>query len=218
MTNLLVLGATGRTGSAILSQLSEYEHIKVTAALRIPSDISRLPKRKQPIQTSIVDIDSISSLHHAVAQADIIVNAIRLRGNIAPTALVDLHKRIRKAASPAKTPLIITIGGAGSLNIPNGKRFWQDSAFPRRTLPRGIAHAMLRNYLEESYPEESWTYLIPPSAYIATGPRTGYYQRSAPSNDERDFLNRSISYDDFAIAVCHAIKERWTGTHLIAGQ
>lgn len=215
MTNILLLGATGRTGSSILSQLSEYEHIKVTAALRISSDISRL---SGTIQTAIVDIDSISSLHHAIAQADIIVNAIRLRGNIAPTALVDLDKRIRKAASPAKTPLIITIGGAGSLNIPNGKRFWQDSAFPRRTLPRGIAHAMLRNYLEESYPEDSWTYLIPPPAYIATGPRTGYYQRNVPSNDERDFLNRSISYDDFAIAVCHAIKERWTGTHLIAGQ
>jgi len=215
MTNILLLGATGRTGSSILSQLSEYEHIKVTAALRISSDISRL---SGTIQTAIVDIDSISSLHHAVAQADIIVNAIRLRGNIAPTALVDLDKRIRKAASPAKTPLIITIGGAGSLNIPNGKRFWQDSAFPRRTLPRGIAHAMLRNYLDESYPEESWTYLIPPPAYISTGPRTGYYRRSAPSNDEREFLNRSISYDDFAIAVCHAIKERWTGTHLIAGQ
>lgn len=215
MTNILLLGATGRTGSSILSQLSEYEHIKVTAALRISSDISRL---SGTIQTAIVDIDSISSLHHAVAQADIIVNAIRLRGNIAPTALVDLDKRIRKAASPAKTPLIITIGGAGSLNIPNGKRFWQDSAFPRRTLPRGIAHAMLRNYLDESYPEESWTYLIPPPAYISKGPRTGYYQRSAPSNDEREFLNRSISYDDFAIAVCHAIKERWTGTHLIAGQ
>lgn len=218
MTNIVLLGATGRTGRSILRQLSEYEHLKITATIRNPRDISRLPPTKFPIQTVIVDIDSTSSLRDAVVQADIIVNTIRLRGDIAPSALVDLDRRIRKAVSPLKNPLIITVGGAGSLNIPYDKRFWQDPAFPKQTLPRGIAHAMLRDYLEESLRIESWIYLIPPPTYIPTGSQTGYYQQWEPSKDESDFLSKSISYEDFATAVCHAIIKRWTGTHLIAGR
>jgi len=218
MTNIVLLGATGRTGRSILRQLSEYDHIKITAALRDSRDISRLPTTKYLIQTVVVDIDSASSLHTAVVQADIIVNAIRLRGNIAPSALVDLDKRIREAASPTKIPAIITVGGAGSLNVRNGKHFWQDAVFPKQTLPRGIAHAKLREYLKTLSLTEPWTYLIPPPAYIPTGPQTGYYQRWEPSKDESYFLNKNISYEDFATAVCHAILERWTGTHLIADQ
>lgn len=111
--------------------------------------------------------------------------------------------------------LIITVGGAGSLHTRHSQRFWQDPAFPKRTLPRGIAHAELRDYLEE-LPQASWAYLIPPPAYNPTGPHSGYYNRWTPSNDENEFLNRSISYEDFATAICKAVSERWTGVHLIA--
>ncbi len=41
MTRLLLLGATGRTGSSILRQLSENDHIQVTTAIRDVSDSSR---------------------------------------------------------------------------------------------------------------------------------------------------------------------------------
>lgn len=110
------------------------------------------------------------------------------------------------------------MGGAGSLNMLDGMRFWQDPIFPKHTLPRGVAHAKLRDYFDEIPQIKSWAYLIPPPAYNPTGPRTGYYERWTPSNDDSDFLSRSISYEDFATAICDASRERWTGTHLIAGQ
>ncbi|MBO1005023.1 NAD(P)-dependent oxidoreductase [Pseudogracilibacillus auburnensis] len=216
MTRLLLLGATGRTGNSILRQLSEHEHIQVTAAIRDVSDSSRLPKTKRPIHTTIVDIDDILSLRKATSEADIIVNAIRLRGNIPRAALVTLDKRIRESVEDIERRLIITVGGAGSLHTLYGQRFWQDSTFPKRTLPRGIAHAELRDYLEE-LPQASWAYLIPPPAYIPDGLRVGTYKRWKASNDEREFLKKSISYEDFATAVCDAVRERWQGVHLIAG-
>lgn len=218
MTRLLILGATGRSGSAILRQISESDHIQVTAAVRNTSDSSRLPETNRPFQTAIVNIDDISSLRNATAKVDIIVNAIRLRGNISPTALVTLDRRIREAVDHIDNRLIITVGGAGSLNMHNGKQFWQDPAFPKQTLPRGVAHAKLRYYLEELPMSDSWAYLIPPPAYIPTGPYTGNYYRWSPSDDESVFLSRGISYEDFATAVCDATRERWTGTHLIAGR
>lgn len=216
MTRLLLLGATGRTGSLILRQLSENEHIQVTAAIRDVSDSSRLSKTKQPIDTTIVDIENSLSLRKATSQADIIVNAIRLRGDIPRAALVTLDKRIRESVEDMEGRLIITVGGAGSLYMLHGQQFWQDPAFPKRTLPRGIAHAELRDYLEE-LPQASWAYLIPPPAYIPDGLSVGTYKRWEASNDEMEFLKKSISYEDFAIAVCDAVRERWKGVHLIAG-
>ncbi len=216
MTRLLLLGATGRTGNLILRQLSEHEHIQVTAAIRNISDSSRLPKMKRPIQMTIIDIDNILSLRKAISEADIIVNAIRLRGNIPRMALVSLDKRIRESVGNMDGRLIITVGGAGSLHTLHGQRFWQDPVFPKRTLPRGIAHAELRDYLEE-LPQTSWAYLIPPPAYIPNGLRVGTYKRWETLNDEIDFLKKRISYEDFATAVCDAVGERWQGVHFIAG-
>lgn len=216
MTRLLLLGATGRTGNSILRQLSEHEHIQGTAAIRDVSDSSRLPKTKQPIHTTIVDIDNSLSLRKATSEADIIVNVIRLRGNIPRTALVTLDRRIREGVEDIEGRLIITVGGAGSLHTFHDQRFWQDPAFPKRTLPRGIAHAELRDYLEE-LPHASWSYLIPPPAYIPDGLRVGTYKRWQASNDEMEFLKKSISYEDFATAVCDTVKKRWQGVHLIAG-
>lgn len=216
MIRLLLLGATGRTGNSILRQLSENKHIQVTAAIRDEDDIERFPETIRPIHTKIVNIDSIFSLREATFQADIIVNAIRLRGNIPPLALVTLDKRIRESIGNMENRLIITVGGAGSLHMLYGKRFWEDPNFPKRTLPRGMAHAKLRDYLED-LPQTSWAYLIPPPAYIPNGLRVGTYKRLEAPNDEIELLKKSISYEDFAIAVSDAIRERWKGIHLISG-
>lgn len=69
------------------------------------------------------------------------MNAIRLREDIAPDALVDLHERIRVGAEDA---WIVTVGGAGALRLPGAERFWDHHAFPTRTLPRGIARPPAR--------------------------------------------------------------------------
>lgn len=120
----MLLWATGRTGNAVLRQLSEFENITITPAIRHNGDISKLPKTKRSFQTQIVNIDSISSHCTALEKVDIIINAIRLRGNICPDALVDLDKRIRSAANfYNRVPFIITVGGAGSLNMHNGRYF-----------------------------------------------------------------------------------------------
>lgn len=128
-------------------------------------------------------------------------------------------ERIRESVEDIERRLIITVGGAGSLHTFHDQRFWQNPAFPKRTLPRGIAHAELRDYLDlEELPHQtSWTYLIPPPAYIPDGLRVGTYKRWEASNDEMEFLKKSISYEDFATAVCDAVRERWQGVHLIAG-
>ena len=217
MTRVVVLGATGRSGSAVLRQLPA--HVRITAALRRAEDLSRLPALDREVAGAVVDIEDPESLRRSVAGTDVVVNAVRLREDIDPSALVALHDRIAEAAqSPTgHTALIVTVGGAGALRMSDGTRFWQAPTFPRRTLPRGRAHARLRDHLESGQSGTSWVYLIPPPAFDPDGARTGEYRTWPSTADESAFCGRSIGYTDFAKAVCEAVSERWTGTRLVAG-
>lgn len=216
MTRILVLGATGRAGSAVLTELPD--DVQTTAALRRPNDARRLPETAVPVDRAVVDVDDTASLHHAAQAAEVIINAIRLREDIPPTALVDLHQRIAAAGRPDRgaAPLIVTVGGAGALRLADGSRFWQHPGFPERTLPRGRAHAQLRDHLEAGPSVTPWTYLIPPPAFDPDGPRTGHHTAWEPSDGESAFTERAISYADFATAVAQAALKRETGTRLIA--
>lgn len=180
MTQVLVLGATGRAGSAVLAHLTG--RADTIAALRTPADLTRLP---EPVRTG-------------------------------RTALIDLHHRILDATPAPENTLIVTIGGAGALHLPEGMRFWQHPAFPTRTLPRGRAHAHLRDHLETGQAGSRWAYLIPPPAFDPDGPATGRYQTWKPGEDETAFTRSAISYDDYALAVADASVNGWTGTHLTA--
>src|SRR5690554_4950583 len=109
MKKVLVLGATGRTGNAIIRQLKSDKPMEIVAAVRDKTDVARLPEASLPLQTTIVDIESILSLRYAISQSDIIINAIRLRGNISPNALIELDRRISQAMGDEKQPVILTV-------------------------------------------------------------------------------------------------------------
>jgi putative NADH-flavin reductase len=187
---VLVLGATGRTGSAMIRELAG--RAEIIAGTR-----------------ETVDIFSTAGLR-AAADVDVVVNAVRLRGNIDPDTLVGLHDRIAAAMSAR----IVSVGGAGSLHLPDGSRFWEDARFPAQTLPRGIAHARLRDHLE-SKAGDRWAYLIPPPAFNPEGPRTGRYRALPSADDESWFTTHRISYADFAVALADAVTDGWRGTRLV---
>ena len=190
MKRVLVLGATGRSGSAVISHLSG--RVEIVAGLRTDVDRSRLPGDAGITGTALVDLASIATLQRAIRGMNVVVNAIRLREDIPATALVALHHLILDATPSTHPPLVVTVGGAGSLHLPGGRRFWQSPAFPTRTLPRGRAHAELRDHLEAGTAGGHWAYLIPPLPSslrvrppAATGcgarPRTSRNSPTAPS-------------------------------------
>ena len=109
MKRVLVLGATGRSGFAVISHLSG--RVEIVAGLRTEVDRSRLPGDARITGTALVDLASIASLQRAMRDMDAVVNAIRLREDIPATALVDLHRLILDAAPGAHPPLIVTVGG-----------------------------------------------------------------------------------------------------------
>lgn len=241
MKRVLILGATGKTGQLILKELSNDPNIQTIAALRKEEDKQRLPKLTNTVETVIINTEDITSLNEATKNIDVIVHAIRLRGNISANALVELDNRIRKAIADKKAISMVIVGGAGSLKKEGGNHFWQDPRFPTVTLPRGVAHEKLRDHLEQHSFKNPWTYLIPPPAYIPDGEMLRSYQRYVPDLytnkstksgidihssskqkvsmlKEEEFLTKTISYADFALALVDAIKENWQGVYMIASE
>ncbi len=216
MGRVVILGATGRTGTAVLRALPADVH--AVAALRDRSDVSRLPAVACDVEHAVVDPFEARGLRDVLDDDAVIVNAIRLREDIPAGALIDLHASLVAAGSAlGRPPRIVTVGGAGALHMADGRRCWQSPGFPPQTLPRGRAHAALRDHLESSGRTADTTYLIPPPAYDPDGPATGRYTEWDPSPDETAFTTRSISYADFGVAVAaHAVGHGRPGTRLVA--
>ena len=216
MTRILLLGATGRSGAAILSALPA--EAEVGAALRAPTDTSRLVRSAARVRHVLFDLADPASIQAAMDGIEVVVNAIRLREDIAATELIGVHQRLLAAGvgAPGGAPRIVTIGGAGALRLPGGERFWQTPVFPRVTLPRGRAHAALRDHLESGEAGDAWAYLIPPPAFDPNGPATGRWERLVPAADETPFIQRAISYADFGAAVAETAMAADAGTQLIA--
>lgn len=218
MINILVLGTTGRTGRLIIDELIKQDSVQILAGLRKESDKARLAHLRKAVRSTVIGIEDEGKLQRVLHDhdIDIVVQAIRLREDIPDDALVQLEQRLRRAFTFSKEFRIVTVGGAGALRLENGQRFWETDCFPAMTLPRGAAHAKLRDYLEESSLKDSWTYLIPPPVYRPDGNRTGSYQRHSPTMAEDFFLKKEISYADFALAVADAVVKEWRGTYLIS--
>ena len=199
MKNILVLGATGRTGRLILKHrpdnapvyagLWQASYAEGRRSLPDGADASR-----------VVDIDDQTSLSTALEGIDIVINAIRLRDDIAASALVELHQSIVAARDTSRELYVVHVGGAGALHMDDGRRFWETPGFPAVTLPRGIGHAHLRDYLEQHEQQCQ-----------------GRYSRIPAGDREQTFLTDGISYEDFAVALIDAVREEWYGVWLIGG-
>lgn len=213
MKTILVLGATGRTGRSVLKH--RPDGATVYAAVRHAGPGAPLPEGVDAPR--VIDIEDQAGLSAALEGVDAVINAIRLRGDIAATALVGLHQSIVAARDTSRDLHVVHVGGAGSLRVGGGRRFWQAPGFPAATLPRGIGHARLRDYLEQYERDCRWAYLIPPPRFDPDGPFRGRYARIAAGGGEREFVDDGISYEDFAVALVDAVVGAWRGVWLIGG-
>ena len=126
MKTILVLGATGRTGRSVLKH--RPDGATVYAAVRRAGPGAPLPEGADAPR--VVDIEDQASLSAALEGVDAVINAIRLRGDIAATALVCLHQSIVAARDTSRDLHVVHVGGAGSLRVGGGRRFCQAPGFP----------------------------------------------------------------------------------------
>jgi putative NADH-flavin reductase len=199
--SILLVGASGMIGSRILNEATSRDHY-VIAASRHPEKIAAGPNI-HPVKLDATDEKAFEA---EAKHADVIVLATSPRGGGDPLAEAKAVSDAAIAAARATHKRLVVVGGAGSLNYPDGRHVVD-------TLPtayRAEALAM-RNFLDTLKASDiNWTFFSPAFS-IAPGTRTGKYHIGTTTLLSNGKGESRISAEDYADAL---VNELETPTHV----
>jgi hypothetical protein len=183
---IALIGSAGQIGRHLAQEALARGH-EVLGLLR--------PGGSQPdaaAATRAVDVFDAAALAEAVRGQDAIVSAYGAPAD-APHLLPAATAAIVVAACAAGVHRLVTVGGAGGLELRPGVRLADTEGFPVVLLPKVKAHADAVAVLAES--GLHWT-CVAPAARIVAGERSGSYRVAVGT-----LVSNSISYADFACAL-----------------
>ena len=185
MSNIAIIGATGRAGSQLLEEAIRRGHT-VTAISR---KASAAPAR---VGVTAVDVDvtDTAALQKALTGHDAVFSAAHF-STIASDKIIT-------AVRNAGVKRLLVVGGAGSLFAAPGLRVIDTPNFPAEYKAEASAGSAYLTALQD-VKDIDWTFLSP-SAEFVEGPRTGAF-RIGKDDLLVDAAGRSwISFADYAIA------------------
>jgi putative NADH-flavin reductase len=190
--HIALYGATGKSGSRILTELLSRGH-QVTAIARDPAKLA-----PQPGLTVVEgDVASREAIAGNIAGADAVVSAY------APPQqdtdqLLPVTEHFIDAIVEAGVPRLLIVGGAGSLEVAPGVTLIQSGHLPAEWLGIAISHAKALELLKQS--SINWTYFSP-AAYFGPGERTGKFRLGKDTLIANEQHESRISMEDYAIAL-----------------
>src|SRR3984957_497861 len=195
--SILLVGASGMIGSRILSEATSRGHY-VIAASRHPEKIAAGPNT-HPVKLDATDEKAFEA---EAKHADVIVLATSPRGGGDPLAEAKAVSDAAIATARATHKRLVVVGGAGSLNYPDGRRVVD-------TLPdayRAEALAM-RNFLDTLKASDiNWTFFSPAFS-IAPGAHTGKYRVGTTTLLADAKGDSRISAEDYADALVNELEK-----------
>jgi putative NADH-flavin reductase len=201
---IVVFGATGAVGSRIVAEAARRNHDVVGVA----RDPDRTPEVGAGVRLVRGDATDVPSVVRDIRGADAVVCAISPRpganGEPAPS-LVDAARAIIAGARETGVRRILTVGGAGSLEIAPGKQLMDQPDFPAAYKPEAIAGREALEVWRREGDGLDWTY-ISPAAEIKPGERTGQYRTTDDRLLVDDRGKSEITYEDYAVAVLDEIE------------
>jgi uncharacterized protein len=195
--DILLVGASGMIGSRILSEAAARGH-HVTAAARHPEKIAKGPN----ITAVKLDATDQAALSALAKNADAIVMATSPRSSGKPLEEAKALGDAGIAAARTSGKRLFIVGGAASLNTPDGKPVMDTLPPAYRTgEPLGMRNVL--DTLKKS--DITWTFFSP-AIQIRPGTKTGKY-RLGTSTVIADAQGKSeISAEDFADAVVNELE------------
>lgn len=204
MKNIILIGATGYVGQALLTEFVE-RGFQVNAIARNTSKIHS-SKLVTPIE---LDVTKDHQLENILKEGDIVVSAFNA-GWTNPNLYDDFTKgvsAIHEAVKNSNADRLIVIGGAGTLYVKPDLQLVDSPEFPDMIKPGATA---VRDYFQNTLSKETsfkWTYFSPAIEMNPGNPgeRTGHY-RLGLNSPVFDCENRSrISVEDVAVAIADEI-------------
>ncbi|AJA67651.1 MULTISPECIES: NAD(P)-dependent oxidoreductase [Myroides] len=217
MKNIVLIGASGYVGSAILNELIHRQY-NVTAIARNTSTISN----SALVKKVALDITDQKELVKMITGADVVISAFNA-GWSNPNLYEDFTtgiQTIHNAVKEAKVERLIVIGGAGTLYIKPGLQLVDTADFPDFIKPGATA---VRDYFEQVLSKENgfiWTYFSPAIEMNPQNPgkRTGHFRLSNNTPVYDSECRSRISVEDVAVAIVDEVEnEQFKNTQFTIG-
>lgn len=204
MKKIVIIGATGYVGSAILKEALGRGH-QVKAIVRDPSKLTLIHPHLKVVGGSVTDTDFLS---RELAKSDAVISAFNpgwSNPNIYEETL-EGYGSILCAVRNSGVHRFLMVGGAGSLLVAPGRLLMDEPDVPKKLLP-GI-RGMAKIYTDLLLPEKSvdWVFLSP-AANMAPGERTGKFRLGKDELIVDDSGDSNISVEDFAVAMIDELEQ-----------
>ncbi|NUS43009.1 MAG: NAD(P)H-binding protein [Mycobacteriaceae bacterium] len=188
MTKIIVFGAGGRAGRAIVAAASRRGY-EVTAVVRDPG-------RHPDLEAVAGDVTDPQSVARRAAGHDLAVHAA---GEMSPTFFPAAASALLDGLAAAGVGRLIVVGLSANLRDGGGTLIRDAPEFPDQFRDFARSHAAGTDLLAGAPPALDWAVLCPAGDFDHGGADRGRYAFAPP-----DAANR-ITYGDFAIAVVDQI-------------
>ena len=213
MKNVVLIGASGFVGTAILNELLNRGH-KVTAIVRDPAKVTASNPNLKVIQADVTDNDV---LIEASKGKDAVISAYNpgwKNPNIYEETLKN-YPLIVDSVKKAGVERLLIVGGAGTLFYAPGKMVMDADDVPAKLLPgiKSLGEFYLNTLRKEN--DIDWIFLSP-AANMTPGERTGKFRIGKDDLVVDVNGDSNISVEDYAVAMVdeleqkHHHKERFT--------
>jgi len=196
--NVVVYGATGKSGSEIVKELLRRGH-KVTAVARKAGGLNAEPGLT--IKTD--DLSNVDAIAGIIRGSDAVVSAYAPPADDTD-ALLGVTERQIAAVKKAGVPRLLVVGGAGLLEVAPGVTLIKSGYLPAEYLPIATSHEKALAVLRAS--DIDWTYLSP-GAYFVPGERTGKFRLGTKELVSDAKGESKITFADYAIALVDELEK-----------
>jgi putative NADH-flavin reductase len=204
--NVVLYGATGKSGSRIQKELLDRGHTVVA--------VTRKPEENAPAGVTVVK-DDLSNVDHI---ASVIRGANAVVSAYGPPAedtdqIIGVTARLTEAIAKNNGPRLIIVGGAGGLFVTPGVTLLDSGYLPESYLPIVKSHIAVYEALQKS--SIDWTYFAP-AGFFEPGERTGKFRLGKDDLISNASGESRVSMEDYAIALVDELekpahrKERFT--------
>ena len=207
MKDIILIGASGFVGSAILEEALNRGH-KVTALVRNPEKIQ---VKNENLTVLAVDATDVEALSKVVAGKDAVISAYnpgwgnpRLYEEI-----LENYPKIIEGVKKAGVQRLLVVGGAGVLYVQPGVRLMDSGTLPAELMPavKGEGELFLKVLSKDN--DIDWVYFAPPAnlGNMGKGIRTGKYRLGTDTLLVDEKGDSFISVEDYAVAMIDELEQ-----------
>lgn len=214
MANVVLIGATGFVGSAVLNELLSRGH-KVTAVVR---NAAKLPKNDNltAVEEDVANVDALANIAKG---KDAVISAYN-PGWTNPDIkrlIEENYPKIVEAVKKSGVGRLLIVGGAGTLFVKPGLRVVDFGAIPAEIMDgvRPLGDFYLNGLTKEH--DLDWVFFSPAGVFDEKGERTGKFRLGKDDLIVDPTTGSShISVQDYAVAMVDELektahhKERFT--------